>query len=231
MPFTKRKRSARRRLSLRRKRRRFTPFRARSYGVPRRAPVPTTMATKMRYAERLDLQSVGGVPKVHIFSANGLYDPDITATGHQPRGFDNLVGVLWDHYTVIGAKITMRIANVSGSESILAGISLRDNSSAGTNPLGYLESDYTNHKILGSLSGDNSSTTIALKSNVPRFLGVSSPLSSENLRGDDSNNPTEQAYFHVWVVPTAGTATVDAEVQISIEWMLVLTEPKNPAQS
>ena len=36
---------------------------------------------------------------------NGLYDPLITGTGHQPRGFDQVCPVLYASYNVTGCKV------------------------------------------------------------------------------------------------------------------------------
>lgn len=44
------------------------------------------------------------------YSANSLYDPDVTGIGHQPMYFDNYASVYW-RYRVNYAKITVTVVN------------------------------------------------------------------------------------------------------------------------
>lgn len=57
----------------------------------------------------------------YIFSQDGIYDPDITVTGHQPRGRDQYAA-LYENYLVHGLKykFTIRVAS-SESNSTTAG--------------------------------------------------------------------------------------------------------------
>ena len=71
--------------------------------------------TKLRYVEYFTLNpAAAGLPATHVFSANGLYDPNITGVGHQPRGFDQLMA-LYDHYYVSRSKIIADFASISNN--------------------------------------------------------------------------------------------------------------------
>jgi len=75
---------------------------------------PDKVSVKLRYVERLDITTAGGVPYYnHIFRANSLYDPDYTGTGHQPLYFDQYAAI-YDRYKVRGCKLVMVINNASG---------------------------------------------------------------------------------------------------------------------
>ncbi len=66
----------------------------------------TRQLVKMRYFADVELDPGAGAMAAHIFSANGLFDPDITGVGHQPYSFDQWMAV-YDHYHVVGAKISV----------------------------------------------------------------------------------------------------------------------------
>ena len=112
------------------------------------------MKVTFRYASRIIINPAAAGNGVHVFSANGMYDPDLTGVGHQPRGFDEVMP-LYDHYTVIGSKCTVAACNLSTGGGIL-GIALKDSTTTKT-ANDYLE-DYTSNSIFG-VSGVNDSNT------------------------------------------------------------------------
>ncbi len=61
---------------------------------------PQTLIRKLRYCDRLEIDpGASSALGEHFFSCVGLFDPDITGTGHQPMGFDQYMA-LYDHYQV-----------------------------------------------------------------------------------------------------------------------------------
>lgn len=198
----------------------------------KRSPVPTTFATKLVYSDLNTLSSTGGLAGVHVYSANGLYDPDITGIGHQPRGFDQLMA-LFDHYTVIGAKITIQIADsdATASQPFISSIALIDQSSVAVDQNDYLESGYC---VFQAQSGSNiaSVANLTMAVNPNKFLGRSAPLADSQLKGSSTSNPTEQCYFHVAAGPlVSGTTTGTIAYVSKIEYSVVFSEPKVPSQS
>lgn len=207
----------------------------RKYGAIRRSPVPYKMFTALKYVEDslpLDLYTTVNLLDAHIFSANGLYDPDITSTGHQPLGFDQWM-TFYDHYVVLGAKIIVRFANQDANVPCVVGVTLMDQATnmGGANLERYQEYANTRTKVISNRDGPNT-TTLSLKCNPNKFLGRSKPLSDSELKGSSSSNPTEQAFFHVWAYPFGGTAT-DQSVHASVElqYLVAFIEPKQLNQS
>ncbi len=89
-------------------------------------PLGKTFKTKLRYVTQLELGSgTNDFASHHFYRANSAFDPDLTGTGHQPMGYDQLA-LFYDHYTIIGSKITCNYHNVGGSNPIVCGIRLRD---------------------------------------------------------------------------------------------------------
>lgn len=196
--------------------------------------MPNKFATKLRYQENATINPATGVPGVHIVSANGCYDPNITGTGHQPRGFDELM-TLYDHYTVIGAKIVATFVLREGipHDSMNVGIALKDATGIET-ANGYLEGRNVRSKVLRGTDGPGTScnsVTLSLKASTRKFLGRTKPLSDPELKGTVSGNPTEQSYFHLFAQSIQVGDASPLDVTYRIDYLVVLTEPKQPGQS
>ena len=99
----------------------------------RRLPLngfPNKNICKHRYADQCSIVYTGSSGMItHSFSANGLYDPNLAVGGHQPMGFDEQMAI-YDHYCVLGAKITVNNITtlVSGAEPMIWGINPSDGS-------------------------------------------------------------------------------------------------------
>jgi len=75
--------------------------------------VSSAYITKMTYADQNNAAGTG--PQTYVYCQNGLYDPDITGVGHQPRGFDQLEE-LYTRYYVYAARFDVTVLNAGGSE-------------------------------------------------------------------------------------------------------------------
>ena len=210
-------------------------FRRRRYKKPAAStasgPLATRLKAKLIYSEYVRLNpGLGGLVDDYVFSANGLFDPNITSTGHQPRGFDQLMN-LYDHATVIGAKITVACSNGDTTGGNLVTLSLRDSDTAIATYFDAMEYRYIKKAVLGVEQG-TATKNISMKCNPNKFLGRGSPLSEDNLRNSISSNPNEQAYFHLSGMPMeAGVDTAAVNCIVRIEYTVIFTEPKQPTQS
>lgn len=197
--------------------------------IIRKSPVPTKMFTKLRYCENITLNPGAGGIDVKVYSANGCYDPYITGVGHQPRGFDELMA-LYDHYVVLGSKMTIDAAPGQGTPSII-GVNLIDNTSTLGNPNDYQEAGYCNSRLLAA--GESAGTKkIVSTFSAKKFLGRSNVLSDPELKGSQTANPTEGAYYHIWTSPADSASDPSAtSIIVRIDYLVALIEPNNPTQS
>lgn len=104
MPATRRRRSGRRNGAIRRRR---SMVRRRRTRKMRRyvQPVPLRFYTKLKYAfTGQQLALTAGTINRQTWAANGLFDPDISGTGHQPYYYDQL-STMYGSYRVYGVKI------------------------------------------------------------------------------------------------------------------------------
>lgn len=185
----------------------------------------------MMYATNLDLNpGVGGAAAVHVFSCNGLYDPDISGVGHQPRGFDQLME-LYDHYVVIAAKLTWHFGTTNASTyDQLACISVQDDTGTSADMRDNTERAVSIIQAFpAGASGDTKSLSLGVNPNA--FLGRGNPLSDSQLKGSSSANPSEQAFFHCAVAPLQAVDAATVNSYVVIEYTAIFIEPKDVALS
>lgn len=198
-----------------------------------RIPIGRSIKRTLRYHEQgIDLNpGVSGAVSTYVFSANGLYDPNITGVGHQPLGFDQLMA-FYNHFTVIAARITVKFVNADDTYPQLAGIHVSGTSSTEADPAVIIENGMTNFQLLtpGSDGGKNS-TELTQQVSVSSFMGRKNIMSEDDLRGSAAANPAEQVYFHVWAAPYNQTDTGVVAAVATIDYITVFTEPKELALS
>lgn len=225
MPKVKRRRSCPRRRPKRRARRRITIS---------RNVVPDSKVVRHRYCSNINIDPGIGSAANYLFRANSVFDPDYTGIGHQPLGYDQL-GVFYDHYVVMGAKITAKFVslNTDGAlGSAVVGIMLKDNASPLTNPTGIIEQSRSGYRIMTNSRAQGLATVTSTYS--PRkFFGIKDISDNRSLLGANlSSNPPEDAYFHVFAAPLdPAINTSGLSVLITIEYLVKYTERKTLVQS
>lgn len=192
-----------------------------------RSPTPMRFPTKMIYVEQFTLDPGSGTLAGYVFSGNGLYDPNITGTGHQPRGFDQLMA-MYDHYVVVGSKCNVKLAPSNQTPAICC-LAVQDGTGVSSDINNYLEHRLSRYTSTGS---DMSSRSLTIASSPRTYLGRSKVLSDPELKGTASANPTEGYYFVVATEATdnAGDPGVFSCVA-TIEYSVVFIEPKRMTQS
>lgn len=235
MPNRTRRTRRRRRPTRATRRRRYTR-RTKTRGaygkVAKSFPLGRKFKTQLRYAE-IDLTldpGTAGAAAQYVFSANGLYDPNITGTGHQPLGFDQMMA-MYDHYVVIGSQIQCVFQNTDGARAQNVSIHLQDNATTSTDYRILLENGNCVYTTLGPATSGTDTKGLTLKCNPNKFLSRSKPLSDPDLKGTDSANPTEQCYFVVTAAPQDAYDTQQVFFQAVIQYTVVFIEPVQLALS
>jgi len=193
---------------------------------------PKRMVMTHKYVELINLTSTSGVIQKYLYSANGMYDPNITGTGHQPTYFDQM-SALYNHYTVIGSKIKVRVTPVATNEDVsYVGMYLDDDTTTtniiDTSTLG----EATKGTVRQIPPNSNNSYYFSGKWSAKKTFG-GSILGNDNLQGNIAANPTEQSYWVLASQAGGGLAAVDTSVQcyIEISYIAVWEELKQVAQS
>jgi len=191
-------------------------------------PFAMTKKCRMTYYEINSQIATGAVTAgSYVYSANGLYDPNITGTGHQPMGFDQLM-LMYDHYTVTGAKITVNFDNPS-TLAIIGGIQISDSPTPLTTPGQIVENGLFTYGTLTS-SVQNKCQMVATVG-IAKFMGRPELLTEDDFRGSVTSNPVEQVYFIIYAWNLNSLATNPIVTDILIEYAVTLTEPKRLTQS
>lgn len=197
-----------------------------------RYPVPKKMKRTLRYMETATTLNPGvaGLAADYVFSANGLYDPNITGVGHQPIGFDQIM-TMYNHYTVIGAKLTVMAHNGDATYEQFVGVSVQAGTTAITNGQEVIENGLCKFKYL-NLSGDSGDkAVITYPLSIGKYMGRSNILSEDDFRGSSTSNPSEQVYFHVFGFPNNSQDTGAIRIDVIIDYITIFTEPKQLGQS
>lgn len=206
-----------------------------SLGTRMYSPLPRTLKASFKYSDIFDLDVAAAfVPDVIVFSANGMFlvDHSGSGTAHQPRGYDQLVGILYDHYTVVAASISVTFTNSTLVQAGVVGISVRDDLVPEVLVNTYMEDTDTRFAIVSNRDAGPSSKTVKVNLNPAKFLGLPKPiLGNSALKGNLGANPTEMAFFHVWFGGLSSSADMNCQCIVSINYIAILQEPKNPAQS
>jgi len=188
---------------------------------------PERMRLKHKYRESLHLTGTAGASATYIFSCNGMYDPNITGTGHQPMFFDNMAA-LYDHYTVMNAKIS--VVYIPSPQATITShnfvVGLLDASAFATNNSNYLGENPSMTSLVVQASANNQVNIITKYWNAERVFG-SRALSDSQLRGSSAANPSEQTYFGIMIQDTLAIGTAEGDISVTIEYDAVWTEAKN----
>lgn len=184
---------------------------------------------RLRYgAASLNFTAATASVGSYVFTANGLYDPNITGGSLSPAGFAQLIGS-YEHYTVSHAKITVVFTN-NGTTPAMVGIALEPDVSGSTDVNNMLELPYEQLIQLEPSTAYGASKTLSMSVNLSKYFGENVLRTTNLYRGDAVSNPTEQAYFHCKAFAVKG-GTADIYITVKIEYTAVFTEPRELSPS
>lgn len=187
---------------------------------------PDQKVVKMRYCQSVKLDPGAGVIATQVFSANGLYDVDITGTGHQPMGFDQYAA-FYNNYRVIGAKLQAQLTPTTGNNEAptVVGIYLDDDATPDyATYTSYVESGRATYMLLDPNMRDTD--VLIGKFSAKQYFGLATH-DDIDYSGSFSANPAKTANF-VLFAQSADLATNAYPVTflVTIDYIVKLMEPK-----
>lgn len=195
---------------------------------PGKMVIAPTMKATLRYTSTLAVNPGAGLPATYTLSANGLYDPDITGAGHQPRGFDQLMG-LYERYTVTSCKITVygAINDTSGNNSV--GVLTVFPANKGTVSLSGVDmmEEPSSKTSVFTTNGGTIQPKVTNWVNIKTFLGKKDLVDDDSCSGDATQNPADQVYWQISYGTTSGTIDLSgAQLFAIIEYNCIFSRPE-----
>jgi hypothetical protein len=182
------------------------------------APVSSAVY-RFVYAEGIILSSSdAATPASHTMSLNNLYDPNISGTGYQPIGFDQMSAV-WLNYRVLAAKVKVEIfptATVSTTGFYPSGLST-------------LPADWNAWTVqpFAKVRTTSSTMPLVLQANIVpwNILGVrkANYMNENDYLSSSTGGPLRPVYLQLFA-KTVGAAT-SVSVRVYIEYVVLASQP------
>lgn len=191
---------------------------------------PKKLTATLKYHEQIYLPSLTGSYSVMNFCLNGLFDPNLSGVGHQPLYFDQYMAI-YNHYTVIGAKVKVTLFQSTTSASVPFKSVLYENPDTTLS--------ITDMSTLAEQS--KSSSSVLINGTTPRYMTHKwsakktfggSVMGNDELRGDAGANPVEQSVCAIITRPVDYVADTGALYgMVDIEYITVFTELRDMTTS
>lgn len=191
----------------------------------RSSPIPPKFYSTLRYCQMFDLSLSVGTMGTYVFSANGLFDPNITGTGNQPLYFDQMMA-LYNHYHVKASRINIECCAANDLQTaVVHQLVIQDTSSlAVTSVVGMTQAPGKRKHLKPYNTADGNPAGVFTTWKATDVFG-GDLLSNNRLRGDVSSNPTEQSYF-IYGVSDINANTITMTCAATIEYDCIFTEFK-----
>lgn len=190
---------------------------------------PAVKRVKLFYYDfGLTRSGVAGAVSNYYFSANGLFDPNITGTGHQPMGFDQMM-LMYNQYTVVSSKISCTIYNTTASVAVRAGVYLAPDTTSITDPSRLIENGLITTKVIPAINVAGYIKDFDLDCDVVKFFGRKSAkemLEDTLLYGTAAANPTEGVFYAITAWDPFGASNYSTFFDVIIEYDAYFWEPR-----
>lgn len=199
-------------------------------------PLPVRYNAIMRYSDVFQFSTgVAGVYGVEqSMRLNSLFDPDLTGTGHQPYGYDQMTP-LYGRYQVRAVKVTLHWTDPS-ADGVRVACMLQGNvsvTSLTSQTIGYVdELPFTKCGNINN-TGDQKNKMVFY---IPlhKALGLSKQAYADdtsNTASVVSGSPSLQAYIRFSAASNRGTSAVTVMCNCTMEYYTVFYDRPVQAQS
>lgn len=225
--------------------------------VPRnKLGFPQEMSTTLRYVQTKIVDPGNATAHGFTIRANGMYDPDFSIGGQQPRGFDQYME-LYDKFTVTSAKLSVTFAyrgylgpppgsvdatgapvqqidntgdTVTAPSAVICLVHKAVNENDAQTIFQFQEHDRTKWT---TITPQGEARTVSTSLTSREFFGKDFIVGADGYTGSATADPSNQLYFHIMAGRLDDSA--DKAIQIMcnciVEYKCTFTEPKQLAQS
>jgi hypothetical protein len=178
---------------------------------------PDFIRRTVRYSEYAAYPGIAGVINTNTFWANGLFDPNLTGTGHQPYAFDQYMA-LYLYATVLSSRCTVEC--VATTVPVCFGVGKFLTSSPGFSSYNtYIESGQCVFRLQDSESADHN--RVSLTADIGVSLTVADVVEDNTLANTNAANPSQGLFYVVFAQDVNQTSTVNSEVNVVIDYDVV----------
>uniref|UniRef100_UPI004047167E hypothetical protein n=1 Tax=Flavobacterium sp. TaxID=239 RepID=UPI004047167E len=181
----------------------------------------------LRYHESFVLNpGTAGLPSSYVFRSNSTYDPDVTGTGHQPRGYDQIMA-MYQFIAVREAQIEVWFIPRDGAPVI---VSINSNGSTQFNPT---RNDMMENKtsVFATAGGISASDPSYLTLRVKPWQLAGTKISENDYKHPVGSNPVISQFFNVIGMPMETTDSGNIDCVARITFHCEVTEPITPPLS
>lgn len=197
-------------------------------------PISTFRSDIMYYESKLSNTGASGVIQKYVFSANGMFDPNITGTGHQPTGFDQMM-LFYEHAVVVRSRIKVTFQSTA-STMCRCSIAIMPDTTTPT-----IEETIENGLVVTTVVHGSTTApgthhqikTLEHQVDVARYFGRSHKelIASPEFYTTAAANPTEQVYFMILTWDAIGTTTYATGFDVILSYDAYFYEPRKVAIS
>lgn len=218
--------------------------------VPRnKIGFPQSMQTQLRYCDSIDFTPNSSTIQCKTFKANGLFDPQQSLGGHQPRGFDEFMEV-YKKFTVKSSRISVTfsfegyngpaetntvgapqqsIQNAAGAVQAVPAIACMILPSTEASASGTVSQTQEIEKCVWThIVPVSDPKTLSRSVAMSDFFGKDFLVGADGYTGDASQDPGNQVYYHIACGQQSNEypITIKIRANICITYDATFTEPK-----
>lgn len=181
---------------------------------------PEMLEVKLRYNLFRSFNCGGTGRDVYQFKINSIYDPDLTATGHQPLYRDQLYAI-YKYAVVVGCRWTLECATQVGSGVIVVPQATTYDSTD-TDVSTTIERGGTQRAFIQIGKPATMSGYVSMKS-IFGLPDAKTLLSDDLYRHDTNADPSQLAYLSVYTQDTEST-TARCHQSVTLDMTVVFKE-------
>jgi len=185
--------------------------------VVQRYPFPYRLQNTLKYYEVITNTTNGIGFCYNVFSANGLYDPNVSGAGHQPMYFDQLTAI-YNHYHVMASKIKVTPDRTATADNgIQYAICLDDDATINATSMATF-AERTGSIVWTACPDQGVFPTRTKYFNAKSVFG-GDIIDNTSLKGSESSNPTEGQFYIVAIEgPASAGMTFIVEMEFTVVW-------------
>lgn len=192
--------------------------------------IADSVMVKLPYCDQYTMTSTSGTVATQQFRQNGIFDPDVTYTGHQPRGFDEYA-TLYDRYVVYGVAVEVDVVGVtSGVPGVLSLRGSPNSTLPSSDIYEAVENPRVKYIAISGSEGQNRgklSTYFSTKA----LAGVKDLGQERDYRSVVTTNPTEQNYINICWQALNGSSTTACNAIIKLTYYVKFFDRKTLGSS